>query len=187
MKRPPCTSPTSETVALGTAGALGALLPWLDGRDVMVTNADALVGARPGRDRVRGRLGSRAGPAAWSWRPADGRTSAPPGTAGWRSCRTGSCARWAPNPAASTRRRWRAEWEAGRLDLVETEALTVDCGTPGDYLRANLVWSGGGSVIDPGGEGGPTVRSSTGRWCGTAARSIDGSVSPAPSGPNTSP
>ncbi len=30
-----------EPVALGTAGALGRLRPWIDGRPVLVTNADA--------------------------------------------------------------------------------------------------------------------------------------------------
>ncbi len=34
-----------EGEALGTAGALGALRPWLDGRPVLVTNADAYLPA----------------------------------------------------------------------------------------------------------------------------------------------
>jgi hypothetical protein len=45
---------------------------------------------------------------------------------------------------------WRAEEAAGRLDLVRTTATAIDCGTPADYLRANLHASGGRAVIAPG-------------------------------------
>jgi len=44
---------------------------------------------------------------------------------------------------------WRREREAGRLDLVTTDAEVIDCGTPHDYLRANLASSGGTSVVHP--------------------------------------
>ena len=37
-----------QPVALGTAGALGALRDWIAGRDVLVTNADAWYGDQPG-------------------------------------------------------------------------------------------------------------------------------------------
>ena len=138
-----------RTVALGTAGALGALLPWLDGRDVMVTNADLwsgpgmdVTGFVAGWDRERVRLmvveaGGR----------SDFGTSRYCGLALMPDRLVRSLV---AEPSGLYEASWRAEWEAGRLDLVETEALTVDCGTPGDYLRANLVWSGGGSVIHPG-------------------------------------
>ena len=35
----------------------------------------------------------------------------------------------------------------GRLDLVVTDLPVVDCGTPADYLRANLLASGGPAVV----------------------------------------
>ncbi len=70
-----------EAVPLGTAGALGALRDWIDGRDTLVVNADAF---------------------------------------------------FSPDAA-----------------VVRTllSGIAIDCGTPGDYLRANLLTSGGASVI----------------------------------------
>jgi mannose-1-phosphate guanylyltransferase/MurNAc alpha-1-phosphate uridylyltransferase len=47
---------------------------------------------------------------------------------------------------------WRQEWEAGRLDLVVVDTPFLDCGTPADYLRANLfeaARSDTGSLVDP--------------------------------------
>ena len=34
--------------------------------------------------------------------------------------------------------------------LAVTEATAVDCGTPADYLRANMLASGGAAVVEPG-------------------------------------
>jgi MurNAc alpha-1-phosphate uridylyltransferase len=45
---------------------------------------------------------------------------------------------------------WRHELSAGRLDLVRHRGTAIDCGTPPDYLRANLHASGGTSVIGAG-------------------------------------
>ena len=45
---------------------------------------------------------------------------------------------------------WREEVAAGRLDAVAAAGTVVDCGTPADYLRANLAVSGGRSVIGAG-------------------------------------
>ena len=45
---------------------------------------------------------------------------------------------------------WRAEESAGRLDVVVTAQRFIDCGTPADYLRANLAANGGHSVVGPG-------------------------------------
>ncbi len=135
-------------VALGTAGALGALRGWLDGRDALVTNADAwfppsldLGHFLAGWDRERVRLlcvhdRARAdfgdlrycGVALLPWR---------------------SVAPLAPEPSGLYERSWRAEHAAGRLDLVRHDGAFIDCGTPADYLAANLAASGGRSVIDP--------------------------------------
>ena len=40
----------------------------------------------------------------------------------------------------------------GSLEVVPLDAglPCVDCGTPADYLRANLTWSGGSSVVGAG-------------------------------------
>ena len=42
---------------------------------------------------------------------------------------------------------WRQADERGALDLRLIEGPAVDCGTVGDYLRANLLVSAGGNVI----------------------------------------
>jgi hypothetical protein len=45
---------------------------------------------------------------------------------------------------------WRALGDLGRLDVVGAGARSVDCGTPADYLAANLAASGGRTVVGAG-------------------------------------
>ena len=45
---------------------------------------------------------------------------------------------------------WRKLYAEGKLDVVETPGPAVDCGTPADYLRANMLASGGEPVVEPG-------------------------------------
>ena len=45
---------------------------------------------------------------------------------------------------------WQPAWESGDLEVVEVRGDFVDCGTPRDYLRANLLASGGTSVVGDG-------------------------------------
>lgn len=143
--------------ALGTAGALGALRPWIAGRPVLATNADAwfgtgldlgaLVDGWDGervrllcvRDPRRGDFGELryCGAALLPWRSVAGLEAVPSGL---------------------YEVSWRAERAAGRLDLVTTDVPFVDCGTPADYLRANLLASGGAPVIDADAEVGPGAR-----------------------------
>jgi hypothetical protein len=56
----------------------------------------------------------------------------------------------APVPTGLYEVVWREEHAAGRLDLVRTDGVAIDCGTPADYLRANLHASGGRSVVGAG-------------------------------------
>lgn len=130
--------------ALGTAGAIGRLRGWLDGRDVLVANADAwhhdglraLVdgwdGVRPRllvtHDPERGDFGDWrfAGTSLLPWTLARGLTAEPSGL--YETC-------------------WRAARERGELDLVPLDGPFTDCGTPADYLAANLTASGGASVV----------------------------------------
>jgi mannose-1-phosphate guanylyltransferase/MurNAc alpha-1-phosphate uridylyltransferase len=140
---------------LGTAGAIGRLRAWLDGRAVVVVNGDAwtdvslapLLSGWDG-DRVRvlvaGDVTGRSaglGPTtlvagALLPGPVAGVLSAEP---------SGLYAEvWAPAAAA------------GRLELVGGAGRFLDCGTPAAYLAANLAASGGrpvigdGAVIEPG-------------------------------------
>ncbi|MEJ5914766.1 sugar phosphate nucleotidyltransferase [Pseudokineococcus sp. 1T1Z-3] len=145
-------------VALGTAGALGALRSWLDGRDLVLTNADAwlpagLDGLLDGWDGERCRLlvvpeghgpgdPLHAAPAAGPPPPAVryvGACALP-----WRLVRD-----LHPEPTGLFEVLWRAERDAGRLDLHLSLQAAVDCGTPARYLAANLAASGGRSVVDP--------------------------------------
>ena len=134
--------------ALGTAGALGALRDWLDGRNVLLTNGDCwfaedldLTAMVEGWDGERTRLLT-----VRSSRRGDFGDLRYCGLAllPWTVVRT-----LAPHPSGLYEVSWRHQHEAGRLDLVETTTEFIDCGTPADYLAANLAHSGGRPVIDP--------------------------------------
>ncbi len=131
-------------VALGTAGAVAHLARWLDGRGALVVNGDTwqrsdLRTFVDGWDGERVRVltstplpfGARSGIVAsiLPWRYVAGLSIEPSGL--WESV-------------------WRTELDDGRLDAVHHDGTVVDCATPRDYLRANLEWSGGESVIGSG-------------------------------------
>lgn len=120
-----------EPTALGTAGAVGNLRRWLDGRAVLVVNGDTWCPAD-------------LGPFVAGW---DGRTvavlvSGPPPL----HPRAGVVASLLPGPVAAGLAPepsglwevvWRDELAAGRLVSVGHDGPFVDCATPADYLRAN--------------------------------------------------
>jgi hypothetical protein len=142
--------------ALGTAGALGRLRPWLDGRDVLVTNADvyqpgSLAPLLDGWDGERCRL--------LVSDPLPGRRTDFRTPNGEPVRYVGSCLLpWsAVNdldavPSGLYEVLWRDLDEHGQLELVPLGAdrLSIDCGTPADYLAANLHACGGDSVIGEG-------------------------------------
>ena len=140
---------------LGTAGALGGLHDWLDGRDVLLTNADAYL---PGglADLVEGAGGWDGQRCRLLVVPAvDRRADFTDARGGWHY--VGACLLpWAlvrdltAVPSGLYEVVWRAERDAGRLELVGTAAPCIDCGTPADYLAANLLASGGESVVGAG-------------------------------------
>lgn len=141
--------------ALGTAGALGALRGWLDGRHVAVTNADAylpggLGALARGWDGTRSRLlcAPVAGPGDFP--------SVRPGLRYVGACLLAwpAVARFEATPTGLYEVLWRDEARAGGLELVTLAevgagSVAIDCGTPADYLAANLHASGGGNVVDP--------------------------------------
>ena len=133
---------------LGTAGALGKLRGWIDGRAVVVVNGDTwtdaplaalldgwdgercrllVAGRAASVDRSRPRLAG----AVLPWSAVAGLGAEPSGL--WEVL-------------------WGAEEEAGRLDWVAVPAAFADCGTPGSYLAANLAATGGRSTIGLGAE-----------------------------------
>ena len=133
--------------ALGTAGALGNLRGWIDGRDVLVVNSDAwheddLKGLLAGWDRstirlltvhdpIRGDFGDRryCGAALIPWDEVSRLEAIPSGL--YETV-------WAP-----------ADGD-GRLEKVDSEFPFFDCGIIADYHAANMAASGGANVIGPG-------------------------------------
>jgi hypothetical protein len=132
--------------ALGTAGAVGAIREWVDGRDVLVANGDVFL--HPDVDLIR---------FVAEWDHAHPRllvtadTDRPDFEAKWRFAGVSllpaaTAARLRATPSGL----YETVWRDAELDLVPTASAYVDCGDPSSYLRANLMWSGGVSVIGEG-------------------------------------
>jgi GTP:adenosylcobinamide-phosphate guanylyltransferase len=132
--------------ALGTAGAVGKLRDWLAGRDVMIANGDVVFDREPdvagfvadwGRTRPRLLVVSDPDRADF-----DG---------GWRfagvSLLPGAIA---AGLTAEPSGLYEVVWQHADLDLVPTDAVFIDCADPSSYLGANLMLSGGESVVGAG-------------------------------------
>ena len=141
-----------EPLPLGTAGALGQLRAWLDGRDVLLTNADAytpsgLAELVDGWDGTACRLLAtpvRSGQRADFVRDGVGVRYVGSCLLPWTSIRA-----LAPEPSGLYEALWR-DLPPSELELVVTDAAVIDCGRPADYLAANLHASAGASVVGPG-------------------------------------
>ncbi|MDQ4071008.1 MAG: sugar phosphate nucleotidyltransferase [Actinomycetota bacterium] len=136
-----------EPEALGTAGALGRLREWIDGRATVVVNADAwhrfdLADLLRWWDGERIRLLVVHDPARGDFGP-------------WRYCGA-ALMPWAEvedltaTPTGLYEVSWARAWAEGRLELVPETGPYYDCGTPSAYLAANLAASGGRNVVGPG-------------------------------------
>ena len=148
-----------EPEALGTAGALGLLRPFLDGAPVLLTNADACHPLDGGSTDVEALVSGWDGerPRLLCTRAAAGERGdfgdlRYVGTAllPWRSI-----ADLRAVPSGLYEVSWRDLAAAGQLDLhvaaaVDGDSGWVDCGTPADYLRANMTASRGVSVVERG-------------------------------------
>lgn len=134
-----------EPEVLGTAGALGNLRPWIDGRAVAVVNGDTWCPASlelldpAGWDRERVRV----------LVVGDDRLRPTTRVAGALMPWT-EVAPLAPEPSGLYEASWRRLAAAGRLDVVRWDGPCIDCGTPARYLAANLTASGGTSVVGRG-------------------------------------
>ena len=136
-----------EPEALGTAGALGRLRGWIDGRATVVVNADAwhrfdLSQLTSGWDGERVRLLVVEDVERGDFGP-------------WRYCGAALMpwpeVRMLPDaPSGLYESSWRRCRAEGRLELVPCSGPYFDCGTPPDYLAANLAASAGVSVIGAG-------------------------------------
>jgi NDP-sugar pyrophosphorylase family protein len=133
-----------ESQPLGTAGALGLLRPWIDGRPTLVINADTwcpddvhpLVDGWDGeRVRVLAVGADEVGP----------RTGIAGALMPWSEVE-----RLRAEPSGLWEVSWRAAAADGHMDVVRYRGRCVDCGTAPQYLEANMLASGGEAVIGPG-------------------------------------
>jgi MurNAc alpha-1-phosphate uridylyltransferase len=120
-----------EAEALGTAGGVGHLRGWLDGRPVLVVNGDSW---------SDGELGSFV--AGWDGGGVrlllHGRPRFGPRSAVVACLLPGAVAAGLPDtPAGLYEVCWRPAAAAGALETAVGEGRFVDCGTPESYLRAN--------------------------------------------------
>ena len=135
-----------EPVALGTAGAIGQLRQWIDHRPVLVVNADTYCPSSAGL-LLEGWDGFRVRVLT----VGDGHFGPHTRVAGCLLPWT-EVANLRDEVSGLYERTWSRADQEGRLDTVPlpAEAVCLDCGTPAQYLAANLEWSGGESVIGVG-------------------------------------
>jgi MurNAc alpha-1-phosphate uridylyltransferase len=132
-----------DRVALGTAGALGHLREWIDGRATVVVNGDAWC-----PDGLHRLVDGWGGDAIRLLLAGDDELVATSKIAGallpWTDV-----AVLAPEPSGLYEAMWRDAAAAGRIEVVRHDGPFVDCGTPRQYLDANMLASGGVAVISP--------------------------------------
>ncbi|MFK4246585.1 NDP-sugar synthase [Micromonospora chokoriensis] len=141
---------------LGTAGGVANLRDWIDGRPVLVGNADAYLadpGAAPGPDVAALLDGWDGHTVRLLGQPAANPTA--PGTFDGH-CFTGfSLLPWRlvrdlPVVVSDlVRVLWRPAEAADALEVVPYPGTFFDTGTPADYLAANLHAAAGGTLVDP--------------------------------------
>lgn len=141
---------------LGTSGGVGRLRDWIDGRGVLVGNADGYLAssdAAPGPD-IAALLDGWDGE---SVRLLGQRITDPADKGGFDGHRFAgfSLLPWryvSTLPATFgnlVRTVWRPAEAAGALQVIGFTGTYLDTGTPRDYLAANLHAAGGRSLIDP--------------------------------------
>jgi N-acetyl-alpha-D-muramate 1-phosphate uridylyltransferase len=135
----------------GTSGGLALLRGWIDGRAVLVGNADAYLSdpdRAPGED-IAALLDG------WDHRSV--RVLGVPGGHEFGDHRFAgfSLLPWTIVRDLPAERgelvftAWRPAERAGRLTVVPYAGTYLDTGTPEHYLAANLHAAGGGSIVDP--------------------------------------
>lgn len=141
---------------LGTAGGLAKLRDWIDGRGVLVGNADAYLADpdRPPGPDIAALLQDWDGetvrllgqPAVHPTAPGtfDGHDFTGFSLLPWRRVRD-----LAPEFGDLVRTVWRPAEAAGELTVVPYPGTFYDTGTPADYLTANLHATGGDALVHP--------------------------------------
>lgn len=130
----------SHPEELGTGGAIGALRDWLDGRPALVVNGDTwtdvdLAPLLDGWDGERVRVLVHDGVFGLSARVVASLVPA------------ADAARFPAAPLGLSNGLWWPAKAEGRLESMTGAGRFVSCDRPSDYLRANLMASGGASVV----------------------------------------
>lgn len=135
----------------GTSGGLARLRDWIDGRGVLVGNADAYLTdpARPPGADIAALLDG--------WDGESARILGAPGGSEFSAHRFAgfSLLPWSIVRGLPVERgelvhtAWRPAERAGRLSVVTFGGTYLDTGTPRHYLDANLHAAAGGSIVDP--------------------------------------
>lgn len=132
-----------EGEALGTAGGVGNLREWIDGRAVVVVNGDTWCPG--GLDAlVEGWDGQSIRILVAGDEPFGPRSRIAGSLMPWDVVRT-----LPTTPAGLWEVSWRQALEDGRIESVHHHGPFVDCADAVDYLRANLA-AAGGSVVGEG-------------------------------------
>ncbi|MFF0153109.1 sugar phosphate nucleotidyltransferase [Micromonospora sp. NPDC005203] len=140
---------------LGTAGGVANLRDWIDGRPVLVGNADAYLAdpaASPGPDVAALLDGWDGHTVRLLGQPAA--DPAAPGTFAGHNFTGFSLLPWRlvrDLPVVFSdlvRALWRPAEAAGALEVVPYPGTFYDTGTPADYLAANLHAAHGGTLVD---------------------------------------
>lgn len=144
-----------EPRLMGTAGAVGQVRQWLGGDDLLILNSDTWLEEVPGDfiagwDGVEPRLLVKD-----VGRPSDFATLRFMGASLLPNSMAMSLR---AEPSGLYEEIWRPRREV--LDLFVTRAMAFDCGTPMEFLRANLAVSGSSAVVHPTARPGGTVRDS---------------------------
>ena len=138
---------------LGTSGGIGRLRGWINGRGVLIGNADAYLAdprREPGPDIAALLEGWSGETVRMLTRPVpqgstggfSGRRFAGFSLLPWRRVRD-----LTDQPSDLVRTAWRPAEAAGELELIAYDGVYIDTGTPADYLRANLHAASG--LTDP--------------------------------------
>lgn len=133
---------------LGTAGGLYNMREWIGDRDVVVLNADSVLFGD-----VADFIGERDQAPTRLLVTLD-RTS-PDFDRLWRfvglsTMSRSTLAKIGPDTEDLYRDLWKRQLADGDVDLVPFTGFAIDAGTPADLLAANLVASGGTTVVEPG-------------------------------------
>lgn len=137
-----------EDKPLGSGGALGHLQGWIDGRAVLVLNADAYVSAPPGdmNALLDGWDGQKV--RLFGYEGDDGH---PPfgglAFAGASLLPAADVAALPDDYSHLVLEIWRPAERSGRLEALLLNGFYLDCGTPAQYLAANLHASGGANLV----------------------------------------